>query len=79
MREVYQKFIGKRIRLISTNDQYTSLKYNDEGTISYVDDVCTIFVDWDNGSHLGLLPEVDRFEILYDGDFINLDNLGKEI
>ena len=68
MNEVYNKFIGKRIRLISTNDEYTSLKFGDLGTINFVDDTGTIFVEWDNGSNLGLLPDVDRFEIIFDGE-----------
>jgi len=68
MNEVYNKFIGKRIRLISTNDEYTSLKFGDLGTINFVDDTGTIFVEWDNSSNLGLLPDVDRFEIIFDGE-----------
>ena len=68
MKDVYQKFIGKRIRLISTNDQYTSLKPGDIGIINFVDDAGTIFADWQNGSKIGLLPEVDRFEIIFDGE-----------
>jgi len=70
MKEVYSKFIGKRIRLISTNDEYTSLKSGDLGTINFVDDFGTIFAEWDNGSKLGLLPDVDRFEIIYDGEVL---------
>jgi hypothetical protein len=68
MNEVYKKFIGKRIRLISTNDEYTSLKSGDIGTINFVDDTGTIFAEWDNGSNLGLLPDVDCFEIIFDGE-----------
>jgi hypothetical protein len=68
MKEVYNKFIGKRIRLISTNDEYTSLKSGDLGTINFVDDAGTIFAEWDNGSHLGVIPDIDRFEIIFDGE-----------
>ena len=68
MKQVYEKFLGKRIRLISTNDEYTSLQPGDLGTINFIDDTGTIFAEWDNGSRLGLLPDVDRFEILFDGE-----------
>lgn len=70
MKDVYSKFIGKRIRLISTNDEYTSLQPGDLGTINFVDDTGTVFADWDNGSRLGLLPDIDRFEIIYDGEVL---------
>lgn len=68
MNDVYQKFIGKRIRLISTNDEYTKLTSGALGTITFIDDTGTIFADWDEGSRLGLIPDVDRFEIIFDGE-----------
>jgi hypothetical protein len=70
MKDVYTKFIGKRIRLISTSDEYTSLKSGDVGIINYIDDTGTIFAEWDNGSSLGLIPDVDRFEIIFDGEIL---------
>jgi hypothetical protein len=70
MKDVYTKFIGKRIRLISTNDEYTSLRPGDIGIINYVDDTGTIFAEWNNGSSLGLIPDVDRFEIIFDGEIL---------
>ena len=36
-----------------------------EGTVDFVDDMGTVFVRWDNGSHLGLIPDEDDFEILH--------------
>lgn len=56
--------IGKRIRLISTDDPYTELRPGDEGTIDYVDDIDTVFVKWDCGSRLGLVRNHDRYEII---------------
>jgi hypothetical protein len=55
---------NKRVRLINMVDDYTKLKSGDEGTIQYEDDMGTIHVKWDNGEHLGLLPDVDKYEIL---------------
>jgi hypothetical protein len=46
-------------------DDYTKLKPGDEGTIQYIDDMNTIHVKWDNGEHLGLLPDVDEYQIKY--------------
>lgn len=58
--------LGKRVQLIHTDDRYTNLKYGDLGTINYIDDAGTVFVSWDNGSRLGMIPGVDRWKILHD-------------
>lgn len=52
----------QRVRLIHTSDKHTALQAGDEGTISLVDDMGTVHVNWDNGSNLGLLPGVDTWE-----------------
>lgn len=56
--------IGKRVKLIHTSDQYTKLVAGDEGTVSFVDDAGTVFVDWDSGSSLGLIPREDVWQYL---------------
>jgi hypothetical protein len=56
-------YVGKRIRLIWTDDQWTTLRPGSEGTINFVDDAGTIFAKWDDGSGLGLVPGHDRFSI----------------
>lgn len=53
-----------RIRLNYTTDKFTDLVAGSEGTISHVDDACTIHVNWDNGSTLGLVPDEDSWEII---------------
>lgn len=58
--------IGKRIELVSTTDKYTNLTVGEFGTIRFVDDYGTIFVDWDNGSKLGMIPGVDKYRIIHD-------------
>jgi len=45
---------GSRVELIRMNDPYAALKPGDQGTVSFVDDIGTIFVDWDCGSTLGV-------------------------
>lgn len=53
IRRQYPK--GTRVALVSMNDLYTKLRPGDEGCVSCVDDIGTIFVDWDNGEGLGIV------------------------
>ena len=52
LREQYPE--GTRVELVSMNDPYSKLVPGDRGTVSRVDDIGTIFVDWDKGSGLGI-------------------------
>lgn len=58
LREQYPK--GTRVELISMNDPYAKLKPGDRGTVSMVDDIGTVFVDWDCGSGLGVVYGEDH-------------------
>ncbi len=65
------KSIGKRIKLVSTKDPYTSLKPGDLGTVVDVLRVdlppkpfTQIWIEWDNGSLLALIQDTDYYEIL---------------
>ena len=44
---------GARIELVRMNDPYSKLKPGDQGTVVFVDDIGTVFVNWDCGSSLG--------------------------
>lgn len=56
---------GRRVRLISTTDEYTDLKPGQEGTVQFRDrPYGTISVAWDSGSTLSLLEGIDRWELL---------------
>ena len=57
LRDLYPK--GTRVELIRMNDPYTKLKPGDQGTVSCVDDTGTVFVNWDNGSSLGVVYRED--------------------
>lgn len=59
IREQYPE--GTRVELVFMDDPYTSLTAGDIGTVTYVDDMGTIHVNWDCGSTLGLAYGVDRF------------------
>lgn len=56
--------LGRRVRLVATNDAYTNLEPGDLGTVIHVDDFATVFVRWDSGSSLGLIPGIDEWEVL---------------
>lgn len=46
---------GTRVVLVKMDDPYTKLKPGDTGTVINIDDVGTIFVNWDRGSSLGIV------------------------
>ncbi|MBR1689642.1 MAG: DUF4314 domain-containing protein [Oscillibacter sp.] len=58
LRKQYPK--GTRVELISMNDPFTKLKSGDCGTVSCVDSIGTVFVNWDCGSGLGVAYGEDR-------------------
>ena len=58
VRKMYPK--GTRIELIQMEDPYSRLKPGDRGTVRFVDDAATVFVDWDSGSELGIVYGEDR-------------------
>ena len=46
---------GTRVMLIRMSDPYTNLRLGDRGTVTLVDDIGTIHVNWDSGSTLGVV------------------------
>ena len=63
LREIYSP--GVRVRLAYMNDPYRpDLKEGTLGTVSSVDDMGTVHVQWDCGSSLGVVYGVDRCEVL---------------
>lgn len=62
----FNPIIGKRVYLVNCTDEFTLLKNGDLGTVAYIDDTGTVFVDWDNGSKLGLIPGLDQWKVLHD-------------
>ena len=59
LKEMYPA--GTRVRLIKMDD-FQAPPAGTEGVVSYVDDIGTIHVRWDNGSGLGLAWDEDQFE-----------------
>jgi len=59
-----ESLVGKRVKMVYTSDAYTDVVPGDTGTVSHVDDAGTVFVNWDSGSGLGLIPGIDIFEVI---------------
>ena len=53
LKEYYKS--GTRVMLIRMSDPYTTLRQGDRGTVTLVDDIGTIHVNWDCGSSLGVV------------------------
>ena len=62
LREQYPP--GTRVELVSMNDPYTRLKPGDQGSVTRIDDIGTIFVRWDKGEGLGLAYGEDQFKVV---------------
>lgn len=61
LREKYP--IGTIVKLISMND-VQSPPVGTIGEVTMIDDMGSIHVNWQNGSTLALIPDVDSWEIL---------------
>jgi len=57
------ELIGKRVKLISMNDDPNPIETGTEGTIYHVGGG-VINVKWDNGRSLGLIVGEDEYKIL---------------
>lgn len=51
--------VGSRVELQHMNDPYSKLQPGDLGTVTFIDDMGTIFCSWDRGSGLGVLYGID--------------------
>ena len=57
--------VGDRVRLVRCSDPFTRLTPGSEGTVTFVDDMGTVHVRWDDGHSLGLVAEAgDQWEVL---------------
>ena len=57
---------GARVELVSMSDPYATLRPGDLGTVNFVDDTGTVFVNWDCGSTLGVVYDVDQIRLVHD-------------
>jgi hypothetical protein len=65
--KIRNQLVGKRIRLILMDDdpKTNPIQPNTMGTIVFVDDMGYYGVNWDNGRSLSVIPDEDKFEIIY--------------
>ena len=55
---------GTRVKLIKMEDSYTKIEPGTKGTVTGVDDIGTIHVNWDGGSSLGIVFGEDKCQKL---------------
>jgi hypothetical protein len=58
---------GTKVRLISMTDEPYPVPSGTVGEVTYVDDIGSIHVRWQNGSSLALIPESDKFCVIRGG------------
>jgi hypothetical protein len=49
--------VGDRVRLVKCTDEITKLEPDALGTVSFIDDLGTVFVQWDDGHVLGMIEK----------------------
>ena len=57
--------IGSRVKLKKMDDK-NAPAIGTLGTVDFIDDILTIFVNWDNGSRLGVVYGEDEIERIGD-------------
>ncbi len=75
LREEYPK--GTRIQLHSMNDPYSPVESGTEGTVTKVDAMGTLRVNWDNGRSLGVIVGEDSFSVLSKPELEQEPNFGE--
>lgn len=58
LREMYSE--GTQVICLQCADEYHPIKRGTKGTVTHVDDIGTIHVEWENGSSLGIVYGVDK-------------------
>ncbi len=49
--------------MVRSTDTYSPTPPGTVGTVKFIDDTGTIFVDWDDGSRLGMVPGADMWTV----------------
>lgn len=68
MGEALMATVGDRVELVRCTDEYTKLKPGELGTVTFIDSMGTVMVNWDSGAKLGLIREAgDDWKVIKDG------------
>ena len=67
---------GDWVELIHMSDRYAPSK-GTLGQVVRIDDIGNIIVNWENGSSLSLIPEIDKYRILSDDEVKKYKNIKK--
>jgi hypothetical protein len=59
---------GDRVELVRLDDEFTDMEPGVQGVVQSVDALGTIHVAWDDGRMLGLIPGLDQWSILNEGE-----------
>ncbi len=70
---------GTRIQLIHMDDPYNPVPDGTRGTVKFVDDMGTVFPDWDNGRSLGVVYGEDSFRKLTEEELLEELNESSEM
>lgn len=54
----------QKIKCIKLEDSFNPVPSGTVGTVEYVDDANQIHMNWENGSSLALIPDLDEFEVI---------------
>lgn len=69
VREMQEKLKkGMRIELIYLHDPWCKIPKGTRGTVDHIDSLETAHVNWDNGSTLGIIPEIDKWREVKKGE-----------
>ena len=63
-KELYPK--GTRVEVIEMGDDPRPIEPGTKGTVDVVDDMGTVHCTFDNGRRLGLIPNVDVFQKIWE-------------
>lgn len=62
--DLRERYAGQRIKLLDMPDDRAPVPPGTEGLCVGVDGIGNLLMQWDNGSRLSLVLEVDRFTIV---------------
>ena len=66
--------IGDKLRLIFLEDKYSKLQPGSIGLVDSIDAIGTLHMKWSDGSTLGLIPNVDKYEVVATDESFNYNS-----